>query len=200
MAKSGFFYYLLNAVSRMSRGASSCRSAVSKSAYLRGEKMYDPRTRTIHDYSHRSDDGEIESKGCEGARPGEDAEDRWQRIAAVETRQNSTECYTIEAAVPAELDTPAIRRELAALHAETLRAMLRVESVDWAVHPPSAGGDPRNFHIHFEFGTRDLEGEKFHTIDENDHRVRTLPRARIAKVARCCAICGRRGRRIATTS
>ena len=77
----------------------------------------------------------------------------WRTWASAERRKDSIEAYEIEVSLPHELDDDG-RLELVRSFAAGLVKDFGGAAVDFAIHRPPLGGDPRNHHAHILFTSR----------------------------------------------
>src|SRR5882724_3578377 len=140
-------YFLLVKIFSRGRGSRVTRAA----AYRAGEHIRDERTGESYNHSDRRDivHTEITLPSSLASRPDmEWARDRatlWNTVEdAAGDRRNSRLAREVLVILPPEL-TPAQRTSLVRTFSQELAEKYR-GAVDFAVHEPRAGSDPRHFH------------------------------------------------------
>lgn len=142
------------------------RSAVAAAAYRAAERIEDPRTGLVHDYTKKQGVQET-ALLLPGNAPGY-AHDRaalWQGAERQEKHPRAQTARDLTVGFPSEFG-PAQRKEAGLRVGHWLVARYGV-AVDIAWHEPSAKGDQRNHHAHLLFTTRrwDENGEWAKTKD-----------------------------------
>jgi hypothetical protein len=144
-------------ISSVARSAG--RRATAAAAYRSGERVRDERTGDLFNHTRRRDvlhteilvPSQFEAEPVAWAR---NRERLWNTAEHAEKRHNSRVAREYQVTLPAELD--AVRRvALARAFAREIADRYKV-AVDLAVHAPSAGSDPRNFHAHLLTTTREV--------------------------------------------
>jgi hypothetical protein len=144
-------------ISSVARSAG--RRATAAAAYRSGERVRDERTGDLFNHTRRRDvlhteilvPSQFEAEPVAWAR---NRERLWNTAEHAEKRHNSRVAREYQVTLPAELDD--VRRvALARAFAREIADRYKV-AVDLAVHAPSAGSDPRNFHAHLLTTTREV--------------------------------------------
>ena len=134
------------------------KSAVAAAAYRSGAKLLDTATNKIYDYTRKS--GILHNAII--APPGELAPNRealWNMAEAAEKREDARIGREIIAALDPDLSLKQ-NIQICDQHAKSLAAKYGCV-VDYSIHAPPPGGDPRNLHVHFFITTRKLENGIF---------------------------------------
>ena len=133
------------------------KSAVASAAYRAGTKLTDNATGKIYDYTKKQ--GILYSKII--APPGEIAPKRdklWNMAEAAEKREDARIAREIIAALDPDLS---LKQNIAICDRQAKKLALRYGcAVDYSIHAPPPGGDPRNLHVHYMLTTRRLENGK----------------------------------------
>ena len=165
----------------------SGQSATAAAAYRAGTNITDTRTGVSHDYRKRQGVASAELFAPQGSPSwAYNAELLWNAAEAAERRSNACVARELEVSLPEELNAEQ-RNNLAHDLARLLVERYNV-AVLAAVHEPSSGNDPRNFHVHLQFSTRvigpDGFGAKVRILDARSTGPTEL-RALRAEVAQC---------------
>jgi len=148
---------------------SAGRSVVAAAAYRIGERLYDERTQTTHDYRRR---GGVEASftiaPANAPEWASDPAQLWNAAETAENRSNSRTAREIELALPSSVSAEE-REQIARDFAEHLVNRYGV-SVMVALHEPSKHGDDRNHHAHILMTTRRMDadglGNKTRELDD----------------------------------
>lgn len=140
-------------------GRSAGRRATAAAAYRSGERLRDERSGHLYNYSRRKDVAHTEivlPAHLAGAADGwaTNREKLWNVAEHSEKRANSRVAREYQVSLPHELTTAqqvALARALSRELAERYKV-----AVDFAVHLPRPGSDPRNFHAHLLTTTREV--------------------------------------------
>lgn len=152
-------YFLLVKIFSRVRGSRVTRAA----AYRAGERIRDERTSESYNYSNRRDIVHTEiilPSGLASRLDMEWARDRatlWNTVEDASDRRNSRLAREVLVTLPPEL-TPAQRTNLVRTFSQELAEKYR-SAVDFAVHEPRAGSDPRHHHAHVLMTTREVTPE-----------------------------------------
>jgi hypothetical protein len=152
-------YFLLVKIFSRGRGSRVTRAA----AYRAGERIRDERTGESYNHSDRHDivHTEIILPSGLASRPDmEWARDRatlWNTVEGASDRRNSRLAREVLVILPPEL-TPVQRTNLVRTFSQELAEKYR-SAVDFAVHEPRPGGDPRHHHAHVLMTTREVTPE-----------------------------------------
>lgn len=141
------FYLCVKTIQR-----SAGRSSVAAAAYRAGERIEDPRTGEIHDYTRRRD---IVATGIEGWSGERDQ--LWRACELSERRRDSVVAREIVLALPHELSRDR-QRKLITDFARWISARHGI-AADWAIHAPDSRGDQRAVHAHCLITTRRITAE-----------------------------------------
>lgn len=165
--KAMIYKYQHNPISKAHRSGGS-KSAVACAAYRAGEKITDPATGKIYDYTKKS--GILHSAIIvpEGEAKIPRAE-LWAAADAAEKRRDARVAREIVGALDPDL-TLADNIALVQRHAHRLADKYGC-AVDYAIHAPSRSGDQRNLHVHFMLTTRRMEDGKLTQktdLEQND--------------------------------
>lgn len=160
---------------------SAGRSSVAAAAYRAGEKLFDSRTSTLHDYSRKQ--GVLHTSLHSPAGDLKISREAvWNLAEEAERRKDSCVAREYVVALPAEISLErriALASAFASFLAKTQRCL-----VDCAVHAPSREGDSRNFHAHLLCTTREFDGAslgaKLVTERAGQNRKRNLNFLRLA--------------------
>ena len=132
-------------------------SVAAALAYRAGLALRDVRTGELHDYRPRETREEIADFAIVSSRPTPLATD-WQTLAdAMESREKHPRAWIlrdVKVGIPHELPLDQ-KKQLAHRISEAL-AQYGDTVVPYALHPPSASGDYRNWHTHHAMATRSL--------------------------------------------
>lgn len=163
------------------------QSATAAAAYRSGTKIADTQTGVSHDYRNRRGVASAEIFAPEGSPSwAYNVQLLWNAAEAAESRSNACVARELEVSLPEDLNAEQ-RNDLAHDLARVLVERYSV-AVLAAVHEPSSGNDPRNFHVHLQFSTRvigpDGFGAKVRILDARSTGPTEL-RALRAEVAQC---------------
>lgn len=166
---------------------SNGQSATAAAAYRAGTIITDTRTGVCHDYRRRGGVASAQLFVPDGSPSwAYNAELLWNAAEAAERRSNACVARELEVSLPEELNAEQ-RNDLAHDLARVLVERYSV-AVLAAVHEPSSGNDPRNFHVHLQFSTRVLGsngfGAKVRLLDARSTGPAEV-RALRAEVAQC---------------
>jgi len=131
-------------LSMKSISRSAGRSAVAAAAYRAAEKISDPRTGEIHDYSRKS--GVAKKQLILPGGQQVERADFWGKVETHHKRGDAMLAWEIEVALPDELDRWQ-RRDLAMDYGRHLAQRYGV-AADVCIHRPGKDGDDRNHHAH----------------------------------------------------
>lgn len=134
-------------------------SAVMKSAYRAGERLFDERTGEPHDYSHRRGVMHAEVVMPTGSIWAPNRSELWNAVERKNKRADSQVAREFEVALPSELDANR-RRTLAIAFAREIANRYGI-ATDVAIHAPSHTGDKRNHHAHILTSTNKVDGLGF---------------------------------------
>ena len=129
-------------------------------AYRAALVLVNCRTGERHDYTHRAEGDEVHAYGIETPRPSPLAVSEQALADAIEKAEHRKDSRLLRAlivSIPPELDDrakEALIKDLAGAIAEHLDTVAA-----WALHPPSASGDGRNWHGHIVIPTRVLSSD-----------------------------------------
>ncbi len=148
---------------------SAGRSVVPAAAYRIGDRLYDERPQTLHDYRRR---GGVEASfiiaPANAPDWASDPAHLWNAAEAAENRSNSRTAREVELALPSgvsEKEREQITRDFAEHLAERYGVAVMV-----ALHEPSKHGDERNHHAHILMTTRRMNadglGNKTRELDD----------------------------------
>jgi Ti-type conjugative transfer relaxase TraA len=152
--------FRMDASRHISRGAG--QSAIAAAAYRSGEKLFDERGQTLHDYTGRYG---VVATGIEMPERGGPAgcawsrEELWNAAEAAEKRRDARVSRKVELALPDAM-TAEQREELVQAWAREIANRYGV-AVDWAIHLPGKEGDQRNHHAHLMMTTREIGPDGF---------------------------------------
>lgn len=146
-------FELTTRVKSVSRGKG--QSAVAAAAYRAGADLRCDRTGVTHRYGRRRGVVEADILVPVG-NPTPSREALWNASEAAERRKNSRVAREWLFSLPVEL-SPERRRAAVRRVAAHLVARHGV-AVDYAIHAPVGGSDPRNHHAHLLLTTRRMEG------------------------------------------
>lgn len=148
---------------------SAGHSSTAAAAYRTASRIEDSRTGLVYDYTPKRGVLFAEIVGPEHAPVWvEDRSALWNAVEQAEKKSNSRVARDIDAALPHELDKDAWIWQSRS-HAEFLATRYGV-AVDYAIHAPVRGDDPRNTHVHFLLTTREMTadglGKKVRVLDD----------------------------------